>query len=70
MEELSNVVQQGWEIKLYKFNKRVGDLNNRRFENRYCWKASLDEYLLESEWYGFGTNELAVIDMVEKIKNL
>lgn len=70
MKELSLIIDAGWNINLYKYSKRVGELNNRRFEYRYCWTAKLDEYELENEWYGFDSTELAIKDMVEKLKTL
>ena len=70
MKDLSKLIDQGWDIKLYKFSKRVGDLDHRRFEYRYCWEAKLDEYKLRNEWYGFDSNELAIADMCEKLNCL
>ena len=70
IEKLNKIIGQGWSINLYKLSKRVGELNNRRFEYRYCWEAKLDEYNLKNEWYGFDNNELAIADMCDKINAL
>lgn len=64
---LEEMINDGWDIEFSTVRKRVGDLNNRRFEDRVTWEAKIGEHSLKSEWEGFVNAQLCIEDMCEKV---
>ena len=69
MKELCELIDAGWDIKIWNQVKRMdGD-----WAIRVCWKAeknpnTTSEVSLECKWEGFETAEECIQDLMKKIK--